>query len=697
MFSTLSNFLPSALHSSPQKTDQIRPDDDDDDDPGNKSDANPDDMGGLRKKKDKSPNETFIFVRPPPAKSNHPLNLQVQLIPPNSRGPSGLATASRQSLDLSSTPANSVPNSPVGDVATGYEAGAPLSRTSSIASSTHSRSSSTSTYSAASASSSASSRRMIVPLYNLQAHNVMTNIIVDAGTDAKIAKFSKRGIEMLDLAVLEPVEVYAGGGAPVGGDAPVGSAFSNKTAGGRPSVSLQVPGGNGGTRPTTPDPATTNSSQASLTSSSAHSHSPAQSHTSEDSPSSPQAHATPQKKHLFGKLFKRKEEKELTPGSLTPTATPKVLGHSRSRSGLGDSPTAGPAAPRASISSIQRASLDLGSQDHHHTPTQAVPITAVVGHGPILGVVPSVSAPVHPPKGRPGLYVWVVKKWMKGDGGGLLSVAKGMVRGHGQDQHDLTHEVEVRFEWKRGKSKGKKGKKESENGHGPRRQASVSLGTSTTAAPGTTVPSKRLSINMSVISRQSSFSGVSVSEEGQLQDNSSARSTRRRSLALSAGHGDDGGGDSGDESDPEDSETSWTCTVKVRRLAAHVRSRSHLSFHSHSREPTADVNEDADAEMRKEVLKVKVGTLSPTPHHPKVVAMLKVPFPLPDVNVEMMKAEKREASGVPPPPKPGHVLMLTAEEIKDVVCSTGLWLVVREGFGGIGKVSRKGDGWRIRG
>lgn len=39
---------------------------------------------------------------------------------------------------------------------------------------------------------------------------------------------------------------------------------------------------------------------------------------------------------------------------------------------------------------------------------------------------------------------------------------------------------------------------------------------------------------------------------------------------------------------------------------------------------------------------------------------------------------------------------LTAEEIKDIVCSTGLWLVVREGFGGVGKVNRKGDGWRIR-
>jgi hypothetical protein len=49
---------------------------------------------------------------------------------------------------------------------------------------------------------------MIIPLYNLQAHNVMTNVIVDAGTDAKVAKFQKRGLELLGLAVLEPVEVF---------------------------------------------------------------------------------------------------------------------------------------------------------------------------------------------------------------------------------------------------------------------------------------------------------------------------------------------------------------------------------------------------------------------------------------------------------------------------------------------------------
>ena len=74
--------------------------------------------------------------------------------------------------------------------------------------------------------------------------------------------------------------------------------------------------------------------------------------------------------------------------------------------------------------------------------------------------------------------------------------------------------------------------------------------------------------------------------------------------------------------------------------------------------------------------------------------MLKVPFPLPDVEVERMEILKKRGG---PEREPYHGLTLTAEDIKDIVCSTGLWLVVREGFGGVGKVSRKGDGWKIRG
>ena len=36
----------------------------------------------------------------------------------------------------------------------------------------------------------------------------MANTVLDAGTDAKIAKFHKRGLEILGLAMLEVVEVW---------------------------------------------------------------------------------------------------------------------------------------------------------------------------------------------------------------------------------------------------------------------------------------------------------------------------------------------------------------------------------------------------------------------------------------------------------------------------------------------------------
>ncbi|KAJ7767080.1 hypothetical protein B0H14DRAFT_3509904 [Mycena olivaceomarginata] len=712
MFSSLSNFLPAALHSSssPAKSDLIR-EDDDDDDPGNKSDASrADDIGVLKKKKDKSANETFIFVRPPPAKTNHPLNLQVQLVPPNSRGPSGLTSASRQSLDLSAsapaTPADSAPTTPVDASAPplpsaptperpSYDSGAPLARTESNRSTASSTYSSTST---ASTSSNASSRRMI-------AHNVMTNIIVDAGTDAKIARFTKRGIEMLELAVLEPVEVYPGGGAPTGeGGVPIGgsSGFSNRAVVGRPSItgmntagvgaSLTVPGANGGggSRPGTPDPT---SSQASLlTSSSAHSHSysqherPLSWHEPGQAAAAATAPGTPQsKRKLFGNLFKRKDA-PATPGTPegtpTPTATPS--GHARTRSAVGvrpASPSAGGATslalPRTSISSVSghghRSSVDLARDD------AALP-APVVGRQPILGLLASISSPVHPPKGRPGLYVWVVKRWLKGEGGGLLAVARGMVRGqHGADG-DLTGEVEMRFEWKRGKAKRRR-EKEREREKGGRGE--LERGEPPEAEHG----------------EPNAAEAAEPEQEGYLD----AAARRRPSVAPGDGE------DSGDESDPEDSETPWTCTVKVRRIAApHARGHSHShSFGSGRHNPEQEQQEQEQGEQdrarwKKEVLRIKVGTLSPTPHHPKVVAMLKVPFPLPDVDVERLVVHKRDAprpgeSVSPPGVKGGHGLLITAEEIKDVVCSTGLWLVVREGFGGIGKVSRKGDGWRLRG
>ena len=146
--------------------------------------------------------------------------------------------------------------------------------------------------------------------------------------------------------------------------------------------------------------------------------------------------------------------------------------------------------------------------------------------------------------------------------------------------------------------------------------------------------------------------------------------------------------DDGEDSDPEDSERRWVCTLKLSRGATAV---------ARGLKPAAGHVQPQPPVLQTEVLRIKVGTLLPTPYHLKVVAMLRVPFPLPDVEVERMGVVKRQ--GVNPTHQNSGTydgLVLTAEEIKDVVCSTGLWLVVREGFGGVGKATGKGDGWRIR-
>jgi hypothetical protein len=75
-----------------------------------------------------------------------------------------------------------------------------------------------------------------------------------------------------------------------------------------------------------------------------------------------------------------------------------------------------------------------------------------------------------------------------------------------------------------------------------------------------------------------------------------------------------------------------------------------------------------------------------------------MPFPLPDIAVQKIELVPRLASdpfGMGSGEGGGEMVM-TAEEVKDVVCTTGLWLMVREGFGGLNGKKRKGDGWKIR-
>ena len=323
---------------------------------------------------------------------------------------------------------------------------------------------------------------------------------------------------------------------------------------------------------------------------------------------------------------------------------------------------------------------------------------------------------------RAVMYVWLVRKWLKKRVSTILGgegTAAGIVGGlfgkrkeastSGQDTSGpppLLHGgVEVRFEWKRAKGKEAKG------GKGKRSRMPSGVGSIGDVGAGSDVevepssfpgePSGRIKREDRRKYRMSGGSFMTASDENGFGPQSSPIKQMRRD------------GDDGDESDPEDSETPWVCTLKVRRsasAAAAVNGSAAPTIGGRiSPVPPTPTITQGVVPLEPQVLRVKVGTLSPTPHHPKVVAMLKVPFPLPDVEVERMGIVKRDVRSMglrstsnggeedyddEKEPYVGHTL--TAEEIKDVVCSTGLWLVVREGFGGVGKVARKGDGWRIR-
>ena len=432
-------------------------------------------------------------------------------------------------------------------------------------------------------------------------------------------------------------------------------------------------------RPTTPNSTTPGSSAISLSSSTgSHPHPPLSTAAALDQPAK-------KKDNLFGRMFKKKPEPlaDTTPTKadrrisiqmppiLSPS-TPKR--HSRNPSNttpsyLTVSHPSSPAAKRLSIASV---SSHGGEKEQEQAAGPPIPSQILLP--PTLGIQPllniSIPPPPNPPLlaslaalftssayppsfagigrnpfiGRgPAMYVWTVRRWIKGDGNSVLA---GMLMGT-TGRPGAGDGVDLRVEWRRGKI-GRKSKVKT------KRRATMNT-------------TDGLSENDEVSSlgerARRRISTLSVSSRGSTQATS-------RSVSRARPEESDG-----EESDPEDSETPWTCTLKLKPVVS-------------------------TAKPAVSPIKLKVATLSPTPHHPKVVAMLKVPYPLPDVDVENMRVVKRvlvegEGRRVVSQVNEGG-LVLTAEEIKDVVCSTGLWLVVREGFGGVGKVSRKGYGWRIR-
>ena len=690
--------------------------------------------------------------------SNHPLNLQVQLVASSGRERilTRSANSSRETFnDTGDQPAN----------------GSALKRTPSVRSN---RSDTESTYSASSLASGASgsgsgssSGRRMIPLYNLHAHNVMTNVITDAGTDAKIAKFFKRGLEIMGLAMLEPVEVYGKynwndsldtldqTGAQLM-NSTSGSGFGNqvsRTISQISSLSMQRDG-NPVTEvyhdlptvvevpsPTTPRPIEKESNS----------------------------------KKLFANMFKKKKDPP-APLALNPNPEPSLLSAKRKSvtpSFMISSPKFGPA-PTPTTANIlsPTGSMLIPSTSSGGLNSASGPGDNVLLQPQVLGLQAVVSSPTGavPTKGRPTTYAWVVRKWIKGSDEGLIGAmvdslgtaltGSGWGNQPGGPGGMGGADVEVRFEWRRGS----KGKSAGSAEGGDRRKRNATGSTIGGEDKGSRRHSIALDISSNANSRVASESGAQVSNglaPPPLTGSASKRlslqavgSPNKRATIPPEANGDslqaragspnppasiqtnatdenaprNGGAaveDEDSDSDIEDSERPWNCYLHIRGSArlsnVHSASESRTASRRGSRDELGHPDEEGHPKDKMLDIKLRVACLAPAPHHPKVVSQIKTPYPLPDVvfdpsgtNVETSSASSAQdlttrAAMLRPRDVDGSKsdvdvnragtitgLVLSAEEIKDIVSCTGLWLVVREGYGGLAR-KRKGDGWRLRG
>lgn len=577
----------------------------------------------------------------------------------------------------------------------------------------------------------------MIPLYNLHAHNVMTNSIADAGTDAKIAKFFKRGLEIMGLAVLEPVEVYGKYIWDDGWDSL--DPMRNGTAGGGVSLSTQVSRTISHLSAISTQRTASPSGSTILTGNNNGNTSHLTPVVEVPSPTTPKAPSPPADKDigkkLFGGIFNKKKKESPAPlALLAPTSSKESTDNvTTPRSTKRQS-----AAPSVAIVSPP----PTGAIDSSFGGSAITNATDVLLQPQILGLQAVLQSPNIPPRGRPSTYVWVIRRWIRGTDDGFLGLGS-MVEslGIGAEKHGsaMGMEVEVRFEWKRC-AKGKTGAPVKEKERNSRRHSIAVEGQSTNAlplgSPGLLDPSATDAASSSPASKRLSFQGFGLGKKnaplslpGDSANGSNdhlkvsrAPSPNPPASITTVGTNEECGPpksprvtgtlveESDSDSDIEDSERPWNCYLHIRGIpSSRSSSRDELTT------PSTFLNEGPKraSPSRKEKtldIRLRVAALAPAPHHPKVIAQIKTPYPLPDVlfdaNKTSAELKMRSDADSSRPDLAESIssaggsrhrpVVLTSEDIKDVVSCTGLWLVVREGYGGLAR-KRKGDGWRLRG
>lgn len=424
-------------------------------------------------------------------------------------------------------------------------------------------------------------------------------------------------------------------------------------------------------------------------------------------------------KKLFGKLFKKREP---ATDSSVPPPSPSKQGFQAIAEHL-----TSPLSPQATRNPFtSTAGLSSATTSVHYGQ-------------PTFGMSPTiVTVPLSPSNPRPRVYTWTVKRWAPA--GELTIVNEWTSRLAplitGESAASTVALGEVVFEWRKAGSKRgtalsrattTASMHEAPNTPAPNRDSLSPFPIQ--SRPGSATASRRSSylepdsqqqvINASssrpsspALPRKKSSAGESaisaVSSKVSFEDRAFRRDlsdvTQRPTVQARASSPAPSWcsrraqqqDDEDEESDPEDSETPWICKVYVPgdRLKG---------------------SDDSISPKGK-----TVGTLYPAPHHPRVVAQIKIPVEIgnvatgigalmapaslshqsSDLSASIHSGLKSSRPSISSPPLTGpsqqppslhaepsfkqEEIVMTEENIKDVVSVTAMWLVSRE-FGAVGK------------
>ncbi|SNX82154.1 uncharacterized protein MEPE_00860 [Melanopsichium pennsylvanicum] len=592
-----------------------------------------------RRRKKLAPPELLVIVKPPPSKQANPLNLQIQLVMPqqllNRRDGSQRGSSMDSSVplgELSSAPSTELRRRD--SITSTRSAGSEISASGSVA--------------------STSSGRRVTPLYNLNYHHILSTTVSDAGTDQKIAKYVRKGVDLDNFGILEPMELVNGVNdlATLHRDAAMNRGSSILQAGHGTNIAPRSEASSSG--------GVDDSSAFSAPARQAAGFNANAATPSQEPPTSFQA-MTPEARgveaNLGGKLLGKFKRFSLNvrPSSSSGAGNAFARDSGSNTNGI----TAGAsAAPPSRFGKLTQS--DPGR-----------------GHG--SGEIPQMQPGAGVADGRRTEgYYWTVRRWNRQAYDGIPTNLAGRttaVNAHasdaegsnpvltnvwkrfnlvnrmgGNELHPPPSQIPVRFEWSRFS------KRQYKRRHAKEAQARLRTNGSLNASVSSIdhLAGMEASRNNAPLHQphttSASAQSLGVDDSSRLGAGDAARSTSRPSSLIygagshrsprhsvdtsaagsSALHGDD---DTGDESDPEDSETPWNCHLVLG--------------------PTT---------------RIPLGTLSPAPHHPKLVGQLAVPFPLPDLS----------GTGLGP-----DAAGLTREELKDVIIVTCLHLIVRESFGGL--------------